>query len=537
LPTADGDEPVLTELHIENFGVIDRLDLLLRPGFTVVTGETGAGKTMIVDAIELLTGGRADASAVRAGASEARVEGRFVIDDEEHVVARVIPAEGRARAYVDGRLATASAVTDLTARAVDIHGQHDHQRLMSTASQRSALDRWCNTDLSPLRAARAGLTEIDAALAALGGDSRVRAREIDLLTFQHQELSAAGLVAADEERVIDVEIDLLGSAVAHREAAQVAVELLIGDDGVADRLAEAIATLGRSVPFAALAEQLQSARESMIDVGHELRQLGETIDEDPARLDQLRERRAALRELRKKYGDSLADVIEFAASVRQRLDELGRYEQRVAELEQERHEASALERAAAAAVATTRRAGATTLAAQLEQGMRALAMPHARAGIVVSDDDPGDDVTILLAANPGGPLLPLQRVASGGELARTMLALRLVISDAPDTLLFDEVDAGIGGSAAVTVGTALSRLGAHHQVLVVTHLAQVAAGADTHLVVRKDVRDGQTFASVVAVRADERIEEVARMLSGELGGDPARSHAAALIAECSRDAV
>jgi DNA repair protein RecN (Recombination protein N) len=340
---------MLTELHIENFGVVDRLDLLLGPGFTVVTGETGAGKTMIVDAIELLTGGRADSSLVRAGATEARVEGRFVIDDEEHVIARVIPADGRARAYLDGRLATTTALTELTARAADIHGQHDHQRLMSTASQRAALDQWCDTDLAALRSARARLTEIDAALAALGGDSRVRAREIDLLTFQDRELAAAGLGDADEERVIDDEIDLLGSATAYREAAEAAVDRLVGDDGVADRLAVAIATLGRSAPFAAQSEQLLAARESVVDVGHALRQLGETIDEDPARLDQLRERRAALRELRKKYGDRLADVIEFATSVRQRLDELGRYEQRVAELEQDRMTASAAERAAAAA--------------------------------------------------------------------------------------------------------------------------------------------------------------------------------------------
>jgi DNA repair protein RecN (Recombination protein N) len=528
---------VLTELHIENFGVIDRLDLLLEPGFTVVTGETGAGKTMIVDAIELLTGGRADASAVRTGRTEARIEGRFVIDDVEHIVARVIPVDGRARAYIDGRLATAAAVGELTARAVDVHGQHDHQRLMSTASQRAALDRWCGTDLGALRAARARLTELDAALAALGGDTRMRAREIDLLTFQDRELSSAQLDAADEEATIDDEIDLLSSAVAHRETALATVEILLGDDGVADRLAAAIAELGRSAPFALIAEQLQAARETLVDAGHDLRQRGESIEEDPARLDVLRERRAALRELRKKYGDSLAEVIEFAASVRRRLDELGQYEQRVAELEAERVEAAAVERRAAAAVAATRRAGAESLATSLEWGMRELAMPHARVAITVGEDDPGDEVTILLAANPGGSLLPLQRVASGGELARTMLALRLVISDAPDTLLFDEVDAGIGGSAAVAVGAALSRLGAAHQVLVVTHLAQVAAGADSHLVVRKDVRDGQTFASVSAVRAEERVDEVARMLSGELGGDPARSHAATLIAECSRGVV
>jgi DNA repair protein RecN (Recombination protein N) len=525
---------MLAELHIEGVGVIDHLDLLLGPGFTVFTGETGAGKTMIVEAIGLLTGGRADSSMVRPGAAEARIEGRFIIDDEEHVVARVVPADGRARAYIDGRLATVAGLAELTARAVDLHGQHDHQRLLAPALQRHALDRWCRADLTDLRHARARLTEIDAALAAFGGDARSRAREVDLLRFQHQELDKAGLTDADEERRIDDELDVLSSASSYRAAGERAIELLGGDGGAGDQLGEALAELGRGAHFASLAAELRDTQGVLADVVAQLRTLVEGIEEDPARLDELRERRALLRELRKKYGDTLADVLAFAGGVASRLAELESYDARVAELEAERCTAEVAERAAAARVGAVRRAGAAGLAEVVEARVRDLAMPHARVAVQVGDDDPGDEVTFLLAANPGGVLQPLHRVASGGELARAMLALRLVLSEAPETLLFDEVDAGIGGAAAVAVGAALAELGSRHQVLVVTHLAQVAAGADTHVVVRKDVVEGNTFASVAAVAGDDRVDEIARMLSGDLGGQPARSHAAALIEQCQR---
>jgi DNA repair protein RecN (Recombination protein N) len=525
---------MLTELHIEGFGIIDRLDLLLGPGFTVFTGETGAGKTMIVEAISLLVGGRADAGMVRADAAEARVEGRFVVDDVEHVVARVIPADGRARAYIDGRLATVASLAELTARAVDLHGQHDHQRLLTPSVQREALDRWCRTDLSALRSARARLTEIDAALAALGGDARTRARELDLLRFQHDELTAAGLDDPDEEQRLDDEADVLGSAVEYRAAGERALSALVDDAGAVDAMGAALGELGRSGPFAGLAERLRAAQAAVADVAADLRAVVEQIDEDPVRLETVRLRRAQLRELRKKYGDTLAEVIAFAAEVSGRLDELQRYDARVAELEAERRSAVADERDAAAVVAATRRAGAAALAAEVERGVRELAMPHARVAIDVGGDDPGDDVRFLLAANPGTALQPLQRVASGGELARAMLALRLVVGEAPDTLLFDEVDAGIGGAAAVAVGRALARLGERHQVLVVTHLPQVAAGADAHVVVHKSVFAGTTVATAAAVEGDRRIDEVARMLSGDLGGESARQHAARLVAECSR---
>jgi DNA repair protein RecN (Recombination protein N) len=522
---------MLLELHIESLGVIDRLDMVLGPGLTALTGETGAGKTMLVEAISLLVGGRADASMMRPGAAEARIEGRFVLDGDEHVVARVVPVDGRSRAYVNGRLATVANLAELGARAVDLHGQHSHQSLLSSAHQRDALDRYCRTDLSGLRTARGRLTEIDAALAALGGDSRARAREVDLLRFQVGELIAAGLEDPDEEERLEHELDLLSGAVDHREAAFRAVAQLSDDDGATDAIGAAVHMLGTRVPFAELAARLRGLAADLADLAGELRSRGEAIEEDPVRLAEVGERRQLLRDLRRKYGDSLADVMTYRDEAVARLAELEGYEERVAALEHERLAAEEAERRAAAEVGAQRRAGAGALAREVQHHLRTLAMAHAQVEVAVGDDDPGDDVRFLLSANPGAPLLPLARVASGGELARAMLALRLVLTEAPETLLFDEVDAGIGGAAAQAVGESLARLGGRHQVLVVTHLAQVAALADRQVVVTKRVIGGTTVAEAAVVDGDARIEEIARMLSGLSATDSARRHAADLLGD------
>ena len=522
---------MLQELHIESLGVIEQLDLVLGAGLTALTGETGAGKTMLVEAISLLVGGRADATMVRPGAAEARVEGRFVVADDEYVVARVIPADGRSRAYVNGRLATVGNLADLGQRCVDIHGQHSHQSLLSAPDQRDALDRFCHTDLQPLRAARATLTEIDAALAALGGDSRSRVRELDLLRFQAQELQAAALTAADEDRQLDLELDVLAGAVEHREAGMLAVDALAEDAGALDALGVALRAIATRAPFAELETRLHALTAEVSDVAAELRTRADRIEEDPERLTAVRDRLQLLRDLRRKYGETLADVIAFQQEVESRLVELESYDLRVEQLERDRVVAEADERIAAAAVAATRRGGAGALAAAVQEHLRALAMPHATVAVTVGYTDPGDDVAFLLAANPGSPLLPLARVASGGELARSMLALRLVLTEAPDTLVFDEVDAGIGGAAAVAVGSKLAQLGGRHQVLVVTHLPQVAALADRHVVVSKQVRDGTTTAVATVAEGDGRIDEVARMLSGDQVGESARRHAADLLAQ------
>jgi DNA repair protein RecN (Recombination protein N) len=532
---------VLIELHVEGLGVIERLQLVLGPGLTALTGETGAGKTMLVEAIELLVGGRADASVVRPGAAEARVDGRFVVagDDggeREFVLSRTVPADGRSRAYVDGRLATVTSLAELAERAVDLHGQHAHQSLLSGATQRAALDRFGGVDLEPLRAARARVTEIDAELAALGGDERARAREIDLLRFQVGELDAVRIDDAGEDDSLREVEDVLADAVAHREAGATALAALADDGAARDAIGLALGALGDRAPYIELAGRVRDVLADLDDVVSELRSRAEGIEEDPERLAAVRERRTVLRDVCRKYGDDLAEVMAFHREAAGRLAELERFDERAAELDAARTRALADERAAAAVVAARRRAAAPVLARAVEAELHRLAMPHASIAVEVGDEDPGDRVQFLLAANPGSPLLPLARVASGGELARAMLALRLVLSDVggaaapapPMTLVFDEVDAGIGGAAAVAVGEALSALAAHHQVLVVTHLPQVAALAGTHVVVTKSVDGASTTAVAAVVEGEPRVEEIARMLSGRVT-ESARRHALELL--------
>ncbi len=527
---------VLTELHIENLGVIERLELTLSAGLTALTGETGAGKTMLVEAIELLVGGRANNAMVRQGAAEARVDGRFVAaDGTETILSRVIPAEGRSRAYVNGRLATATLLAESAANSVDLHGQHAHQDLLSISAQRAALDEYGKVDLDPLRSVRGRLAEIDAASATLGGDARARAREIDLLRHQIAELDAANVVEAREDLLLDAEESLLADAVAHREAGVTAYALLADDDGARDFLAQALLSLDGRRPFTSVSEGLRGLLAEVDDLIAEVRDISESIDESPDRLAELRERRQLMNDLQRKYGDGLSAVMAFHAEAEDRLRQLESFDERSAVLDAQRQSFLAEERAVAEAVGRARRAAAPKLASAVQKRLRTLAMPNAAVAVEVDGDNPGDRVQFLFAANPGSPLLPLTRVASGGELARTMLALRLVLSAASgirakETLVFDEVDAGIGGEAAQSIGDALAALGRHHQVLVVTHLAQVAAAADTHVSVSKKIENGATFATAHNLPADERVDEIARMLSGS-STQLAREHARELLAE------
>ena len=519
---------MLSELHIENLGVIEKLDLSIGEGLVALTGETGAGKTMLVEAIDLLVGGRADASVVRTGCEEARVEGRFVTEETEVILCRVVPVTGRSRAYINGRLATVAQLAEYGAELVDLHGQHAHQSLLGASAQRLALDHFCGVDLEPLRNARARLTEIEALLATLGGDERARAREIDLLRFQVKEIADANLQSPDEDEDLSRSEDLLADAVAHREALYAAAAALQDDDGASDVVGRSIAAISHRETFVALGERLKNVQAEIDDIAREMRDMAETIEEDPAKLDEVRQRRHLLVDLRRKYGESLSEVIAYGAESGLRLDELESFEARAATLDSDRAAAVQQLRAAEKEVGEARRASAPKLAKAVQQHLRTLAMAHAVVDVSVGNDA-GDDVTFLLAANPGSPPLPLTKVASGGELARTMLALRLVLTEGPATLVFDEVDAGIGGEAAVAVAGALAQLGQRHQVLVVTHLAQVAAAAHRQIKVSKTVKSKQTFAEACELGTQDRVQEIARMLSGGMAEESALNYASELL--------
>jgi DNA repair protein RecN (Recombination protein N) len=532
---------VLVELRVKDLGVIDEATLDLGPGMTALTGETGAGKTLLVEALELLVGGRADPVLVRPGADQALVEGRFVVDDEEIILARAIARQGRSRAWIDGRMAPVSALAEAGARLVDLHGQHAHQSLLDPALQRRSLDLFSAIDLAPLTEARAELRGLTVELDALGGDERARAREIDLLRHQRDEIEAAALGDLDEEAVLEAEEERLAEADAHRQAAAVALAALDtdagarGGGGALDLIGTALGALSGRAPLAPLTARLAAIQADTADVATELRQVVETWEADPERLAEVRARRQLLRELSRKYGDGIAGILAYGHEIRARVADLESVDERAADLQNRIAAAEVHLAAVEADVGAARRRGAPKLGRAVEKRLQTLAMAKARLEVTVGERDPGEDVSFLLGANPGEAVLPLAKVASGGELARAMLALRLVLTDAPPTIVFDEVDAGIGGEAALTVGRALAEVATRHQVLVVTHLAQVAASATEQFAVRKQEAGGRTVAVTVALDPDARVVELARMLSGQPESATARRHAQELLAQASTE--
>lgn len=515
---------MLTELAVANLGVISQVTLKLPNGLIALTGETGAGKTLMIDAISLLLGGRAEPGLVKHGAEEATVDGRFELDGEEIVLTRVVPAKGRSRAYINGRPATASGLAEVGARLVDLHGQHSHQSLLKVGAQRDSLDQFGAIELGRLNSARKAVTQLQASLTSLGGDERARARELDLLRYQVTELDDAGLQDPDEDIKLASSEDLLANAVGHRGAATSALAQLVDDDSIRDRLADVLATVQDRAPFESECDRLRDILAELDDLIDSVRIVGEGIDQDPAALAEVQARRHLLVQLRRKYGDSVADVMAEHSQLKDRLSELQEHDERAAQLDTLISQAELELAAASAEVLAERIAAAPKLAAAIQAQLPALAMPKAQIGVEVLGDD-GSLVSYQLSANPGAPLQALSKVASGGELARTMLALRSVLSEAPPILVFDEVDAGIGGETGTAVGRSLAALGDRHQVLVVTHLPQVAAFADTHLMVKKRQSDDDTVSDITVLGNRDRVVELARMLAGQPDSKTARTHA------------
>lgn len=545
----------LVELRVRNLGVIEDVTVEVLSGMTALTGETGAGKTLLVDALGLLLGGRGDPSVVRAGADEAMVEGRFLLPPgwlppgssdgsdgtpsagtsgglEELILARSVARAGRSRAWIDGRMASLGALAEVASSLVELHGQSQHRTLVTAGAQRRALDGFAGIDVGPLEEARRHLRTLIDERIALGGDARERARRMDLLDFEISEVERARIEDTDEESRLEREEECLSDAEALRQAAADAVAALSGEEvgSALDSLGEAARSLQGKEPLRALHGRIRAAMADISDTAAELRAVVETWEEDPERLAEVRARRQLLRELERKYGDDLADVLAFAAEARQQRDALEADERRAVAIDDEIQKAGVVLEEAEVAVAAARREAAPRLAAVIEATLRRLAMPSARLAVAVAGEGAADEVTFLLGANLGEPLQPLAKVASGGELARAMLAVRLSVTGSSGVMVFDEVDAGVGGAAALSVGEALARLGETAQVLVVTHLAQVAAQASNQIAVRKLERDGRTVSDVTALDDQARVVELSRMLSGRPESASARRHARELLA-------
>jgi DNA repair protein RecN (Recombination protein N) len=541
---------VLHELHIRGLGVIERLELELHPGLNVLTGETGAGKTMITVGLQLALGRRAAASLVRPGAPAAEVELRADAppvavregwaEDGEVICARRIAADGRGSARIGGRLVPLSVLARIGEELAELHGQHQGLRLLSPVAQTAFLDRFAGAEhLSSLRAygrahERVGILERELEELERGG--RERERELDLLAYQIREIEAAA-PRPGERSELEAEAARLEHVERLLELAAAAAHALGEEGSAADALGSAAGALRRAGELdpaaAALAERAGDLAEGAVDLLREVRRYAEALAADPARLEEVRARLALLGELERKYGADEAEVLAYLERARARARELAGSDARTEELRRALDAARGEARALALRLTEGRRRAAPELARALEAELRELGMAGARVEVrLLPHPEPtatgAERAELGFAGGPGQPLLPLARVASGGELSRTMLACRSALVDLDDvpTLVFDEVDQGIGGEAALAVGRRLARLAERRQVIVVTHLPQIAAFADRHVLVEK--RDGT--ASVRVLDDAERVGELSRMLAGMPGSRGAAAHAEELLA-------
>jgi len=545
---------VLRELHITGLGVIEDLDLEFDPGLNVLTGETGAGKTMITVGLALALGQRGSATMVRSGVGAARVQARFDAtatgdpggwaEEGELLLARTVGAGGKSAARIGGQLAPVSALAELASYLVEMHGQHQGLKLLSAAAQTEFLDRFAGAEhlarVRSFRDLRGRLQAARARLEELTALSRERERDMDLLAYQIREIESAGVrpgelagLEAEEARLAHAE-RLLGLAAASEDA-------LSAEGSGVDALYAVAAALREAASLDPEAEELSHRATALAeeggDLGRDLRGYRERLVLDPARLEEVRERVAALKALERKYGEGEERILTYLAEARARFASVAGVDDERTGLEPTVEDLTAASAHAAARLTRIRMETAPRLAAAIEAELRALGMEGATVDVALrplGERGPtgAERAELLFSGGPGQAMLTLSKVASGGELSRTMLACRSVMVDLDDvpTLVFDEVDVGIGGRAAVAVGKRLAALAGSRQVLVVTHLPQIASFADRHIRVEK--AGGRATATLL--EGSERVAELSRMLSGLPESGAAAVHAEELLAEASK---
>jgi len=581
---------MLRHLRVTNFAILSDVEIELGPGMNVLTGETGAGKSLIVEAVNLLRGGRASADIPRNGADEAVVEAIVDVPEDlaarvaeviegaglprgegdEVFIRRVIQRGGRSRTYVNGALTTAARLAELGGLLIDLSGQHQHQGLVDAARHLDLIDAFANAaspaaaggveaSIATMGAAWAELRRCDDELSALGGDEREREARVDYLRFQLEELDGAALVPG-EDAALELERVRLASVDHLQGAARAAEEVLYGgDDSARDRVAAAAREVERAVKtdptLEPVARQLTEIETLIDDAADQLRGYADKLEGDPERLAYLDERLALIRRLVRKHGiahggapgtASLEDLIAKTVALRAELEALTGRDARLAELSAARSRAEAAAIAAAATLTQTRKKAARKLEKEVGAALAELGMGSARLSVEIEARGLGptgaDRIELMLASNKGEDTRPLTKVASGGELSRIMLALKLSLRRADEvaTYVFDEVDTGIGGATAQVVGAQIRAVAADRgsgdrgrQVLCVTHLPQIAAFADHHFHVEKTEVAGRTETHVRKLSASARKDELARMLGGH-ATSKAKAHAAELLADAAR---
>ena len=555
---------MLAELRIVNFALIEQLSLQFQSGFTVLTGETGAGKSLLIDAIALLVGGRASTDQIRSGEDEAHLEAAFHLPDthpllrrlklqdiigqneSELILKRVLSRSGRHRVYVNGSLCPLRVLEELGGTLVDIHGQHEQQSLLATAKQLDALDGFGRLDelRRTYEKSYQGWKELHRQLDALQRDLLDRTRREDLVRFQVQEIEQASLLPDEEERLRG-ERQRLVYAHRLRELAHEAHDELQADEQAVlsklGRIGRTLAELAQIDP--AMGDCEQAARESAIplkELAGRLRDYAERLEADPDRQVAVEDRLDLIQRLKKKYGGSVEAVIDTGRRAQEELQLLGNHHERTAELTARLDDETSRLHRLAQQLSKKRIDAAKQMTKLVGAELAALKMEQAIFQVLVTIDESTeglgpagrDRVEFLLSSNPGEPPKPLGRVASGGELSRIMLALKTVLAemDQVPVLVFDEIDTGVGGAVAAAMGTRLRKLGSFHQVFCITHLPQVASQAEHHLLVEKGVDSQRTSTSVRTLKGMGQEEEIARMLGGVTITKKVRETAAELIA-------
>ena len=549
---------MLSELRIRNFALIDRLAVRLGPGLNVLTGETGAGKSIIVDALSLLLGERASADVVRAGSDRASVEGVFEVaaggpldawldeqgleaEDGVLILKREVAVEGRNRAWINGSPATASLLGELGGMLVSLHGQHEHQTLLRRDEQRAILDAFAGHEslVGRVATAHAELREVRARVTELERRRAEVERRADFLRFQVDEIEAASLQPGEEEalseeaRRLSHSEELQGLAASLFEATS-GERALVSELGA---LRKPLEQLARIDPGQGPLQELHdTAYYALQELAERVERYGATLEHDPARLEEIRQRQDTIFRLRSKYGATIDEIIETGRRARDELDLLDAAGFEAAALKKQEDEASARLAGLAEELTAARARAMRELSEEVTAVLPTLGMDRGRLeAVAIPLDSPGpngaEEVEFRITLNQGFEPRPLAQVASGGELSRVMLALRTILArlDAVPTVVFDEVDAGVGGRVALQLGDRMRQVAGSHQVFAITHLPQIASRAHTHLHVRKLVRDGVTATEVHVLEDEDRVLEIARMLGGDEESGVSREHAKQLL--------
>ena len=560
---------MLQSLYLENIALIEKLGIELFPGFNVLTGETGAGKSIIIDAVNFVLGERTSRDLIRNGAARAKVEAVFNLnegdaafaaldalgieyDGNELILSRELSAAGRNACRVNGTLVPVASLKSVSDTLVDIHGQHEHQALLDAENHISYLDAYCHAESLPI------IEKIDAIVSRRNelmlkrnsgfASEREREREMDMLRYQIEEIASANLEVGEEER-LSAEKTVLLNAERIRTALETAHMALSGaEEGsalsaidTARRSMRDIAALNKD--YEALGDKIEELYYAAEDISFVLRDTSENVESDMQRLEEIEQRLKLISDLKRKYGRTVEDVIDFGKDAGTKLNELENAEALAAELDAKLDKLKAEYNVAADELSKVRRAAGDRLKRDVLNELKDLGMAKAMFDVALSDASGGEPrkggretAEFMLSANPGEPLKPLEKVASGGELSRIMLCFKSIFADNDrvPTLIFDEIDTGISGRTAAVVGEKMLGIAKKHQVICVTHLAQIAALADAHLMVRKYDDGKNTFVETRQLNEEEKVQRIAQMMDGESDSPSALTHASVLIARADK---